>query len=291
MNGVVLRPAVPDDAAAVARLVNHHARSLGLPPDAAAEQVAAWLAGDNVTALVAEADGCLVGFGDLYPRGDVVRASATGTAAEPLLEALEPLASDHGSVARIVLHETDPQATLLAARGYEAVRDSYDMAIDLRGEREPPTWPDGVATRAARDEDRRMFHRVQDEAFANHWGYEPRSYDEWAHLYGEVRPFDPELWLLAEVGAEPVGIAICERGAEGDPDTGWVHVIAVRRPWRGRGLGLALLRWSFAALADVGLTRAALSVDGENTTGAVRLYLRAGMHVEARFQSWDKSLR
>ena len=290
MTGPVLRPATPDDAAAVTGLVNDHAVSLGLPPDVTAEHIAAWIAGDNVTALVAEEDGALAGFGDLYPRGDVVRASATGPAADVLLDALEPLAARRGKTARIVVHEADPQRDVLAARGYRAIRDSYDMGIELDGVLGEPAWPDGVSVRAARDEDRRAFYRVQEEAFRDHWGYEPRTYEEWSHLYGEVRPFDPALWLLAEADDEPAGIAINERGVEGDPETGWIHVVAVRRSWRGRGLGTALLRWSFRALAALGMQRAALSVDAENTTGAVALYERAGMRVEARFETWDKSL-
>lgn len=286
-----VRAARPGDAAAVAALLNEHARSLGLPPDAVPAQVEAWLAGDGVTALVAEADGALAGFGDLYPRGDVVRLGATGPAAAELLDALEPLAARHGSVGRSVVHEADPVQELLAARGYRAVRDSYDMAIDLDGALPPPAWPGGVTVRPARDDDRPTFHRVQDDAFADHWGHHPRSYEEWSHLYGEVRAFDPELWLLAEADDEPAGVAICERGVEGDPDTGWIHVLAVRRRWRGRGLGSALLRWSFGALAATGARRAALSVDAENTTGAVRLYERAGMHVVDRFRIWDRPLR
>ena len=118
----------------------------------------------------------------------------------------------------------------------------------------------------------------------------PRDYQEWSHLYGTMRPFDPGLWLLAEDGGEPAGIAICEAGKEGDETTGWVHVLAVRRPWRGRGLGTALLRWSFLALRGRGLEHAALGVDAENTTGAVRLYERAGMRVAHRFETWDRPL-
>jgi ribosomal protein S18 acetylase RimI-like enzyme len=290
MTEVRLRAAVPADAAMVAGLMNDHSTSLGLPADVTSEHIVAWIAGDNVTALVAEADGAVAGFGDLYPRGDVVRVSATGSAAGALLDALEPRAARLGGIARIVLHESDPQRRLLAARGYRAIRDSYDMGIELDGAQVAPAWPDGVTVRAARHEDRPAFYRVNEEAFADHWGYEPRTYEEWSHLYGEVRPFDPRLWLLAEADDEPVGIAVNAQGVEGDPETGWIHLIAVRRQWRGAGLGTALLRWSFGALASLGMRWAALSVDAENTTGAVALYERAGMRVEARFETWDKSL-
>jgi mycothiol synthase len=288
---LVLREPVPADAPAVAAIVNHHAASLGLPPDANAEQTAAWWSGDAVTALVAESHGTVVGCGWLLPRGEHALLDATGEAAlEPLLDELEARAADLAPMVRAVLHERDRAGDVLAARGYRAIRASYDMEIALEPPPAPPSWPEGVTARTARPGDEPVFWRVQQEAFADHWGHHPRTYDEWSHLYGTVRPFDPELWLLTEQGSEPVGAAICERGIEGDEETGWIHVVAVRRPWRGRGVGRALLAWSFGALAAVGMRRAALSVDAENTTGAVRLYERAGMRVSQRFTYWEKEL-
>lgn len=269
-------------------LVNEHAVSLGLAPDTAAADVLAWWSAENLVALVAETEGSIAGFGDLYVRGDHVRLAAGGRdCLVPLLDELEARARAYTGPVRAVLHERDPDRELLRARGYRPMRGSYDMEIQLDGVLEPPDWASGIVPRAPAPGDEPTFYRVHEEAFADHWGYAPRSYEEWAHLYGTVRPFDPELWLVAEEDGEPVGIAICEGGKEGDEHTGWVHVIAVRRPWRGRGLGLALLRWSFEALAARGLHRATLGVDAENTTGAVRLYERAGMHVAHRFDVWE----
>jgi ribosomal protein S18 acetylase RimI-like enzyme len=67
-------------------------------------------------------------------------------------------------------------------------------------------------------------------------------------------------------------------------------VLAVRRPWRRRGLGLALLRHSFVEMERRGMTRASLGVDAENLTGAVALYERAGMRVARRNDCWQKEL-
>jgi mycothiol synthase len=53
----------------------------------------------------------------------------------------------------------------------------------------------------------------------------------------------------------------------------------VRRAWRRRGLGEALLRHSFAAFRRKGFTRGTLGVDASSVTGATRLYERAGMRV------------
>jgi mycothiol synthase len=67
-------------------------------------------------------------------------------------------------------------------------------------------------------------------------------------------------------------------------------MLGVRRPWRRRGLGLALLRETFGLFYDRGEGRVGLGVDAENPSGATRLYERAGMHVEAEHQTWEKEL-
>jgi ribosomal protein S18 acetylase RimI-like enzyme len=57
---------------------------------------------------------------------------------------------------------------------------------------------------------------------------------------------------------------------------GYTEDIAVRRPWRRRGLASALIVRSLSALAERGMTEAALAVDAENPSGALRVYERLG---------------
>ena len=64
----------------------------------------------------------------------------------------------------------------------------------------------------------------------------------------------------------------------------------MRRPWRRRGLGEALLRESFLRFAERGKRAAGLGVDAENTTGAVALYERVGMHVVRRSDTWERTV-
>ena len=284
-----LRPAVPADAAAAARLVNEHALRLGLPPDASAEQVAALWAGARVERLVVVAGGGGVGRGHRARRAAAAAVDAVGEGRELLLEELERRAAAERPSATVVLHEADPARELLAGRGYRNVRSSYDMEMGL--ERVPlAVWPEGVAARTARPGDELTFYAVQERAFADTWRFHPRPYEEWAHLYLELRAFVPSLWLLAEAGGEPVGVAICEGGLEGDEETGWIHVLGVVPAWRGRGLGTALLHAALGALAAAGLRRAALGVDAEATNAAVRLYERAGLRVAHRFETWEREL-
>lgn len=297
MSGAILRAPRHGDAERIASLVNAHSVALGHPPDMTAALIEEWWAAPGTDAaadaLVVESGGEVVGYGDITVRGSQVRLDLGGEEPDLVLDELELRARARGSVARIVLHERDPLRGVLARRGYEAIRAAYDMETSLADASGSPEWPAGIVPRRPQPGDEPLFHRVQEEAFADHWGHEPRGYEEWAHLYGTMRPFDPDLWLLADADGEdtPAGIAICEGGREGDETTGWVHVLAVRRPWRRRGLGSALLRWSLGALRERGLASAALSVDAENTTGAVALYERAGLHVTSRFEHWELALR
>ena len=84
--------------------------------------------------------------------------------------------------------------------------------------------------------------------------------------------FDPSLWWLVDDGDELAAISLNAWHFSGDPQFGWIHVLGVRPAWRRRGLATALLLHSFRDFKQRGATRVGLGVDGENTTGAVRLY-------------------
>jgi mycothiol synthase len=66
-------------------------------------------------------------------------------------------------------------------------------------------------------------------------------------------------------------------------DIGWLEHVSVRRAWRGRGVASALIVASLYALRERGMTIASLGVDGENLTGALRLYEQLGFR---RHKTW-----
>jgi ribosomal protein S18 acetylase RimI-like enzyme len=68
-------------------------------------------------------------------------------------------------------------------------------------------------------------------------------------------------------------------------------VLGVRRPWRKRGLGLALLHHAFGEFYRRGKRKAGLGVDAKNLTGAMRLYEKAGMHIHKQIDLFEKELR
>jgi mycothiol synthase len=205
--------------------------------------------------------------------------------------------------ARVALHaqaasnDHDTQA-FLKAYGMQEVRRFWRMEIDL-GEVPPaPLWPDGIAVRAMRgddDADRRAVFGAVLEAFRDHWGHIDRPFEEayarWRHWQKTDPAFDPGLFFVAEDGGEVAGFSLCWPSLPSDDEMGWVGTLGVRRPWRGRGLALALLRHSFRALHGRGLRQAGLGVDSANLTGATRLYERAGMHVAREMIRYEMVLR
>ncbi len=69
---------------------------------------------------------------------------------------------------------------------------------------------------------------------------------------------------------------------EPEPDgtaVGWTESIAVRKPYRRRGIASAMLAESLRIVRDAGAARAALGVDQQNPNEAQTLYERLGFRV------------
>ena len=71
---------------------------------------------------------------------------------------------------------------------------------------------------------------------------------------------------------------------------GYTENISVRRPWRRRGLARALIAASFPLLRARGMTEAALGVDTENLSGALRVYESCGFQSVSRETLYRKPL-
>lgn len=180
--------------------------------------------------------------------------------------------------------------------GYRYIRSFYRMKIDMGQPVPEPEFPEGVTLRTYNPEtDAEAVYRADTEAFRDHFGFVEQPFEEglrdFIHVMTKYEGFDPTLWFLAMDGDEIAGISLCRHQSYEDPDLGFVNVLAVRRPWRKRGLGLALLRHSFNEFHRRGKRKVGLGVDAENLTGALRLYEKAGMHVHRQFNSFEKELR
>jgi mycothiol synthase len=184
---------------------------------------------------------------------------------------------------------------LLLEHGYQAARYELRMLIEMAGPPSALVVLEGVVIRPfIRGKEDRALIQAAREAFSEHWGYVERPFEEefreWMQLLDNPDN-DPELWFVAVDGDEIAGTSFGYAEMAEDPELGWVYGLGVRKPWRRRGLGLALLLHSFGALYQRGKRRMALNVDAENLTGATRLYEKAGMHVERQQTIYERELR
>ncbi|MFN2590315.1 MAG: GNAT family N-acetyltransferase [Actinomycetota bacterium] len=301
----------PDEAGAVADLLNAHSvADIGVPDTTNEEVAASWdrPGREPEDVMVAEQAGEMVGYleVDAEPPWTGIRIDGyvrldragrgIGTA---LLEIGERrarmLALRAPPGARVAAfngawHES-PASMFLQGHGYTWARAFWRMAITMAERPPAPALPDGVAIRAVvpgRDEG--PLHAAVDEAFGDHWEHRPVAFDRWLYQHRTHPGFDPGLWLMAVDGDEVAGGLICHRLTTEDPDCGWIDEVAVRRPWRRRGVALALLHHAFGALYARGIRKAALTVDSTSPTGAGSLYERAGMQVQRRIDVYSKVL-
>ena len=188
-----------------------------------------------------------------------------------------------------------PSNDLLSGYGMDLIRHSFQMRIVLTEAPPEPVWPEGITVRRYRPEDIEAVYRADEEAFRDHFGHVSEDYvaglTRFKHYMLEDEGFDPEQWFLAWDGDEIAGFSLLRKHSWEDEDLGWIRALGVRRPWRKRGLGLALLLHSFNASWQRGKKGVGLGVDGENLTGALRLYKKAGMKVHRQHNLYEKVLR
>jgi mycothiol synthase len=173
-----------------------------------------------------------------------------------------------------------------AAPGYTRIRYGFEMRRPLDEPIPDTALPAGIELRPVREADHRRIWDADVEAFRDHW--EPRDRDESDYEATFTYPdLDTSLWRVAWDGDEVVGAVMNaifrEENAKIGLDIGWLEHVSVRKAWRGRGIARALIASSVRALRERGMAIAALGVDGENLTGALRLYEGLGFR---RHETW-----
>lgn len=249
---------------------------------------------------IALADGHIVGWCDVWDQNKTHERLFLDVRAHPPEPGTYALLLDWGLERAAVLAGDDAVARAwgdsrdkvfaqeVKRRGFRLLRHFFRMEIDLGEEPPAPEWPEGISVRTFRPGEERAVYDANNETFADHWDFVPLAFDEWEEILVHFSGFDPTLWFIAEDAEEMAGYSLCR--FERRPGIGHVNILGVRSTWRRRGLGHALLLHSFRELRARGRAKADLGVDAENTTGAVRLYERAGMHVARRMDSYERAL-
>jgi GNAT superfamily N-acetyltransferase len=182
---------------------------------------------------------------------------------------------------------------LLEARGYEAVRFYYAMIRPNVDDLPDAPLPPGLEIREVLPEHMPLIWAADQEAFRDHWGYSPSSESDY-QLFLTDPVTDTSLWRIAWDGEEIAGQVRSYINAEENERhgrlRGYTESISVRRPWRRRGLARALIAASFPLLRARGMTEAALGVDTENTSGALRVYVGCGFRPVSRSATYRKPI-
>lgn len=319
-NTAILRPYTPEDLHGVVQMLNLAEREITgkdftSPEDFSADMVSSGFDYRNDTAVIVIDTDHVIAYAEVFADKDpAVRLRGYGrvhpdfrgrgygtrlihwseTHAQQLLPKAPP-------EARVVLHQSTyagqtDAIELLKENGYQYVRSSYRMLVDLDDYCPLPQTPEGISLRPIQntEADLRAALWVDHQAFIGHWGHIEEDFEEYVARFKQRLKIRPQIDLsacwVAVAGETLVGLSICSLWTEEDADKGWVNILGVLKPWRKRGVGRALLLESFAELKRRGRKRAGLFVDAGNR-GALNLYFQAGMRVEQESQIFEKELQ
>jgi mycothiol synthase len=292
-------PAIAADAAAVTEIVVALESSLyGQSGFSQADLEDEWLELESANDARVVRDGDrIVGYGVVRERGEVwrvegyVHPDAFGRGIGALVATGLEEQAVRGGARRIqngVLEADSAARRLLESLGYSAVRVFREMRIELEAPPPAPEWPDGLRVVPFDPEhDAVEFHAAHQEAFADSWDFTPQDFESWSKGTLGSERFDPTLWCVARAEEGIAAGTVCTGDTYGG---GFVRELFVRRPWRRRGAGAALLRDAFTRFWERGERSVGLGVDAASATGAFRLYERAGMTPALGWVMYEKEL-
>ncbi|MEO8251918.1 MAG: GNAT family N-acetyltransferase [Chloroflexota bacterium] len=184
---------------------------------------------------------------------------------------------------------------LFGRAGYERVRYFFEMRRERLDEVDVPPMPDELKIRPV-GHDRASQKQLWDadvDAFSEHWGGFDSSDLAFEKSLSDP-DHDPDLWVVAWDGDEVAGgvtnvIPRAENEAFGRA-RGWLETVFVRKAWRRRGLGAAIVARALVRLREAGMSEAMLGVDSDNASGALGLYERAGFVIYKRSAAYRKPI-
>jgi mycothiol synthase len=182
----------------------------------------------------------------------------------------------------------------LERRGFGVVRYFYRMQRDLSEPIPAVQLPADLALRVYTPELRDAVHAAFNEAFRDHWSFDPITAEDWQQFFIGRSSFRPDLTYVVMDGDEVAGFSINgvspEENARHGRSEGWIEELAVRRLWRKRGVATALLCASMHSFKAEGLQHAMLGVDTQNLSGALRVYEGVGFKPIKRYIQFEKRI-
>ncbi len=143
--------------------------------------------------------------------------------------------------------------------------------------------PSGVTIRPARPKDARSFSAMWQGVVDEGYVHSQLVRNPVKHYRGLFRdPWNERgAWILAVNGDDVIGLLSLARGTEHRNRHNATLGMGIAKPWRGKGIGSALLVEAFRWAEEFGVARIALSVYPDNAP-AVGLYRKFGFVEEGR---------
>ena len=188
----------------------------------------------------------------------------------------------------------ETRAALFESLGLSPVRYDVHMVCHPLDNLADPTFPSGMRVRPyARGQDDEAALATINAAFADVMDFAAATLDDLRHWL-EAPSFRDYLSYVAFAEEELAGLCLCTE-SEARPDLlgrreGTVDTLCVRREYRRRGLGSALLLTSLQAFRRAGLESAILGTDMDNPTEAIRLYESVGFRETLRWVTYGKEM-
>lgn len=183
---------------------------------------------------------------------------------------------------------------LFERHGYQPVRYFFLMVRPSLAEIPSFQLPPSIEIRPVLPEHYEKIYAANIEAFRDHWGSCPED-EPPLQAWLEDPNFDPSLWCVAWEGEEVVGMVLnfidAQENLAFSRKRGYTENIAVRRPWRRRGIARALIATSLRMLKARGMEEAALGVDTQNLSGALQLYESLGYQPVKQFITYRREMK
>ena len=210
-------------------------------------------------------------------------------------ERLAKMPGDRPRILRCGCSETAPdRVAIYEGHGFGRVRYFCRMRRDLREPIPEPQLAPGLVLQSYRPEFDDGMRDAFNEAFRDHWDFQPATALDWQLYFAGQTTFRPDLNSVVTEGEEVIGTGICtvnaDQNARQEHSEGWISALAVRRRWRRHGVASAMLCEAMRRFKAAGLDFATLGVDTENPSGALGIYTRLGFAATQRVVVFSKEV-
>jgi mycothiol synthase len=144
------------------------------------------------------------------------------------------------------------------------------------------------------DEDIKLFNRLDNESFKEHFNHRPDTLEETHHHLLSNPYFREQEVFFAVLDGESVGyigVGIDEKyNLEKKVKAGEIFTIGVLKRYRRTGIGARLMLHGLETLKAKGMTKAILGVDDYNPTKALKLYEKVGFRAKKQDFVFEREL-